>query len=155
MHPNAALIDRFYKAFAAKDSATMAACYHDRVRFSDPVFPNLEGERARGMWKMLVARGKDLRVEHSGVEADDISGKAHWDAYYSFGPQQRKVHNSIDARFKFQDGLIIEHVDSFDLWKWTRMALGVPGVLLGWSPMIQGKVRKQAGSGLDQWMRGS
>ena len=48
------------------------------------------------------------------------------------------------AAFRFEDGLIIDHRDSFDFWKWTRMALGVPGTLLGWSPIVQGKVRKQS-----------
>ena len=47
---------------------------------------------------------------------------------------------------------IIEHRDDFDLWAWTRMALGLPGVLLGWTPIIQGKVRKTAGAGLDAYM---
>jgi hypothetical protein len=28
------------------------------------------------------------------------------------------------------------------------MALGVPGVLLGWSPIVQSKVRSQAAAGL-------
>ena len=64
-HPHATLIRRFYDAFAARDAATMGACYHDEIVFSDPAFPHLVGAEARGMWAMLVARGKDLRVEAS------------------------------------------------------------------------------------------
>ncbi|MNP52903.1 hypothetical protein D3C76_1473270 [compost metagenome] len=56
--------------------------------------------------------------------------------------------NDIQARFVIRDGLISQHHDSFDLWRWSRQALGMPGVLLGWSPMLQNKVRQQAFKGL-------
>ena len=58
------------------------------------------------------------------------------------------VHNIIDAEFEFRDGLILRHKDTFDLWRWTRQALGATGVLLGWTPMVQNKVRAQGGGGL-------
>ncbi|MOA55161.1 hypothetical protein D3C78_1789040 [compost metagenome] len=47
-----------------------------------------------------------------------------------------------------RDGLICQHDDTFDLWRWSRQALGVPGMLLGWSPLVQNKVRLQAFKGL-------
>jgi ketosteroid isomerase-like protein len=43
MHPNEALIRRFYTAFGARDAGAMAACYHPDVLFCDPVFGELEG----------------------------------------------------------------------------------------------------------------
>jgi ketosteroid isomerase-like protein len=153
MHPNAALIERFYKAFQKRDAAAMGACYAPNVRFCDPVFRWLEGDRARGMWTMLCERGKDLQLEYSGIEADDTTGRAHWDARYTFSKTGRKVLNQIDASFKFDGGLIVEHVDHFNLYKWAKQALGPTGVLLGWTPMVQGAVRKQAKAGLDEFMK--
>lgn len=153
-HPHAALVQRFYDAFAARDAKAMGACYHNAVVFSDPVFPHLEGERARGMWAMLCARGKDLRVEASGISGDDAGARAHWDAYYTFSATGRKVVNRIDATFELRDGLIVRHTDVFDFWTWSRQALGTPGLLLGWTPMLKNKVRAQAAKGLDAWMRG-
>lgn len=153
-HPHATLIRRFYDAFAARDAATMGACYHDEIVFSDPAFPHLVGAEARGMWAMLVARGKDLRVEASGIEADDRGGRAHWDAHYTFSMTKRPVLNRIDATFAFKDGLIVKHTDHFDFWRWSRQALGTPGLLLGWSPMLRKKVQAQAAKGLAEWMRG-
>jgi len=44
--PHAALVQRFYAAFDARDAEAMAACYHPDVVFSDPVFGELRGERA-------------------------------------------------------------------------------------------------------------
>jgi hypothetical protein len=54
------------------------------------------------------------------------------------------VHNKIDAEFAFRDGLIVDHTDTFNFWKWTRMALGPMGFLMGWTSMVQNKVRSQA-----------
>lgn len=152
MHANEELINKFYEAFAKRDHETMASCYHENIRFSDPVFPDLQGPQAGAMWRMLCERGADLVIEHSQVSANDSSGGAHWDATYTFGATGRKVLNRIDAEFKFQDGKIIEHKDTFDLWAWSRMALGLPGVLLGWSPIIRNKVQGQAGGQLRKFM---
>lgn len=151
MHPNAALIERFYKAFQAKDAEAMAACYADDVVFNDPVFRDLHGPLAGDMWRMLCARGKDLTLEFSGVRADDREGAAHWEARYSFSQTGNKVLNVIDARFEFRDGRIVAHTDSFDLYRWMSQALGLKGVLLGWLPPVQAALRKTARKGLDDW----
>lgn len=153
MHPNAELITRFYEAFAQRDGASMAACYADDASFSDPVFPGLEGVEPGAMWRMLTEQGKDLQITFSDVQADDASGSAHWEATYTFSVTGRKVHNVIDAKFRFRDGKIAEHRDHFDLYRWTRMALGPAGTLLGWSPVVQGPLRKKARAGLNDWMR--
>lgn len=152
-HPNAKLIKDFYAYFAQRDAEGMASCYADDVRFSDPVFTNLQGEEARNMWRMLVERGADLVVSSSGIEADDTTGRARWEATYTFSATGKQVHNIIDARFELRDGKIVVHQDTFDLYRWTRMALGMPGILLGWSGLVQNKVRTQAMSALRHYAR--
>lgn len=152
MHPNARLVERFYAAFDARDAEAMAACYHPDVAFRDPVFGELRGERARDMWRMLAGRAKDLRVEVSNVRADDERGSARWVATYTFGKTGRVVTNVIDARFGFRDGLIVRHDDSFRLWRWAGMALGPVGVLLGWTPMVHARIRRDARKGLDDFV---
>lgn len=153
MHPNAQLIVRFYEAFARRDAEAMAACYHRDVEFSDPVFPDLHGDAARDMWRMLAARATDLEVRFRIIGADDQRGAAHWDADYTFSKTRRKVSNPIDAEFEFEDGLIRRHRDHFDLWRWSRMALGAPGLMLGWSPVIGNAVRMEAAKGLAAFRR--
>jgi ketosteroid isomerase-like protein len=151
---NAALIDRFYGAFAERDHETMAACYAPEPYFSDPVFQSLRGEEVRAMWRMLCTRGVDLELSHSAVETEDDRGSAHWVADYTFSGTGRGVHNEIDASFRFQNGLIAEHTDDFDLWSWSRQALGPVGVLLGWSPPVQNRVRAQARENLREFIAG-
>lgn len=151
MHDNAKLIASFYSAFGNRDAETMADCYHDDATFTDPAFVGLDADGVRNMWRMLIERGKDLEIQFSGVEADDERGRAHWVATYTFSTG-RKVRNEIDATFEFKDGKILKHTDTFDFWKWTRMALGPAGIALGWSGFMRNKVRSQAMSGLRKFI---
>jgi len=153
VHPNEALIERFYRAFQARDAAGMGACYHPEVVFSDPVFPELRGRAAGAMWTMLCGRAKDLDLVFGDVHADDARGRAHWEARYTFSPTGRRVYNEIDAIFDFRDGLIARHVDRFDFWRWARQALGPTGWLLGWTPIMRDKVRSEARRGLDAFLQ--
>lgn len=152
MHRNAALLRSFYTSFGNRDASGMAACYHPAVKFSDEVFVDLEGARAAGMWRMLCERGKDLKIEFRDIEADDSTGRAHWEAWYNFSSTGRPVHNRIDARFEFKDGKIFRHRDSFDFWAWARQALGPIGVLLGWSRLLRNRVRSQAARNLTTFL---
>ncbi len=152
MHPNAELIHRFYTAFGRRDHQTMAGCYRDDAEFSDPVFQHLVGAEIGAMWRMLCLRGTGLEITFAGVRADDAAGRADWQAVYTFSASGRKVHNRIAASFRFEDGAIRRHTDDFDLYRWTRMALGLPGVLLGWSGLLQNKVRRQAATSLEKFM---
>jgi len=152
-HPNAALLARFYAAFATLHPASMAACYTADAHFQDEVF-NLHGREEIGaMWKMLCqatrTRGAgQWRCEARDIVADAQAGHAHWDAWYRFSATGRDVHNVIDARFEFRDGLIAVHRDRFDFWGWSRQALGTPGTLLGWTPILRARVRGQAAAKL-------
>lgn len=146
-----ARIQAFYEAFGRRDAEGMAACYAPKVVFSDSVFPHLEGEAARDMWRMLCERGEDLKVELVSSEAISGGVRAQWVAHYSFGPSKRPVVNRIEARFVLEDGLIVRHVDRFDLWAWASQALGPMGWLLGWLPPVQATIRKQAGAELAKY----
>ncbi len=152
MASNAAVIEQFYTAFGRHDAETMVACYADDVVFADPVFRELRGERARAMWRMLAGRSRDLVVRYRDVVTEGETGRAHWEATYTFGQPGRKVHNVIEATFRFRDGQIIEHRDTFDLWRWSRMALGPRGALLGWTPFVQNAIHRTAIKGLDAYM---
>ncbi len=148
MHPNAHTLETFYTCFGRRDPEGMIACYAPDVEFSDPVFPSLRGEEAFAMWRMLAARATDLRIEASGIAADDATGHAHWEAYYTFSQTGRLVHNRIDATFAFREGKIVRHADRFDLRAWAAMALGLKGQLFGWVPAVQRAIRANADRGL-------
>jgi len=148
VHRNEALIRDFYSAFAVREADAMAACYHPDIRFSDPAFTLLQGDEASDMWRMLIARGKDLTITLLSVSADDDGGRAHWEARYTFSQTGRFVVNTIEAVFAFRDGRIVRHVDHFPFWKWSRQALGAMGLLFGWSWPLKALVRKKAAASL-------
>lgn len=129
----------------------MAKCYADDAKFSDPVFPELDAEGARAMWRMFCTSGNELGVTFHDVQAEDVSGSARWEAIYEFPKTGRRVHNKIQAAFSFRDGLIVTHRDEFDFYRWTRMALGPVGVGLGWSPFVKNQVRQQAARQLSRF----
>lgn len=153
MHPNAELIERFYTSFQRRDAEGMVACYDPAIVFSDPVFQTLGGGRAGAMWRMLVGRSKDIEISFRDIQADDERGAAHWEATYTYSATGRKVHNVIDASFRFQDGRILAHQDTFDIWKWAGQALGPSGALLGWTPFMQSTIRRRAAQSLDVYMK--
>ncbi len=149
-HPNAQLLQRLYGAFAVKDAATMATCYAPDAHFADPVF-DLQGPEVGAMWTMFCERGRDMKIEWRDIRADDKAGSAHWEPRYTFSVTGRPVHNRIDSAFTFRDGLIVTQRDTFDLWRWSRMALGVKGALLGWTPMVRNAIRGEARRNFDNW----
>lgn len=151
---NADVITRFYAAFARGDADAMGAAYADDATFEDPAFGTLTASEARAMWKMLTGRSSDLRVECRDVTADDRSGSAHWEAWYTFGGKH-PVHNVIQATFEFRDGLIAKHVDSFDFPRWAGQALGLPGKLLGRTSILHNKTTARAKAQLAAYMSGA
>lgn len=152
-HPNAHLIDRFYRAFAARDHATMRAAYAPEATFKDPVF-DLHGPAVGAMWHMFCTSSRDLAVTHRDVQAGERTGRARWEARYSFGPAARPVHNVIQAQFVFENGRILAHRDSFSFWRWAAQALGPLGLWLGWTPLVRRRVQANARTRLDVFIAG-
>jgi len=146
MTGNSTLIQEFYTAFADCNAEQMISLYHNEIIFEDPVFGCLQGDDVKKMWLMLVRPG--IKITYANVAADDMSGTADWIAEYKFGKSQRRVINKIHAQFQFRDGKIIHHTDHFDVWKWSRQAMGLHGLLLGWTPWMQKKIRQRARSRL-------
>jgi ketosteroid isomerase-like protein len=142
------LIVKLYDALDRQDADTMAACYLPDATFTDPVFGELHGSDIAAMWAMLCKQAKDLDVGYSEVQADDITGSAEWRATYTFSPSGRRVENVVSAQFVFHNGLIASHIDRFDLWKWSRMAIGPMGTMLGWAPFFRTRLRDTARRGL-------
>jgi len=147
------LIEKFYTGFTNGIATEMTSCYHDKVVFEDPAFGRLENGKPAKMWEMLMSRKKEsTKVIFSNIEANETSGKANWTATYEYGDKNRKVINNVTANFKFKDGKIIEHIDSFDLWSWTKQALGFSGTLLGWSSFMKKKIQKTTNTQLSEFI---
>jgi ketosteroid isomerase-like protein len=149
---NRETIERFYAAFGQCNGAAMSACYAPDAHFRDPAFGDLEGPEIGAMWRMLTGRATDLKIELHEHEADEGTGSAHWIARYTFSTG-RPVVNDIQAKFRFADGLIADHVDDFDFRRWARQALGPTGNLVALLPPLRAKARAKALDQLEAFKR--
>jgi ketosteroid isomerase-like protein len=150
---NQDIVKLFYTAFQKKDFMTMQSLYADNATFSDPVFQNLSASEVKGMWEMLLTSSTDLKLDFSNIQANGEEASCDWQAWYTFTLTGKKVHNMIHAEFVIRDGKIISHRDHFDLYRWSRMAFGISGIVLGWTGFMQGKVRSRARHRLDSFMQ--
>ena len=149
------VIERFYDSLGKLDAEAMIDCYHEDVNFHDPAFGTLHGEKAGNMWRMLCGsqNGQDFKIKLTDVEIDGSMGKSHLEAWYTFTRTGRRVHNIIDSEFEFSNGRIIKHNDRFDLYRWSRQALGLTGLLIGWTPYFRKKLNAQTNRMLTKFER--
>jgi hypothetical protein len=133
----------------------MAGCYAPQAVFSDPAFGELQGADVGGMWRMLCSRAERLDVELVERSADEGTGTARWIARYPFTATGREVENDVRSRFRFDGGVIAEQHDSFSFHRWSSQALGLPGRLLGWTPVLRAVVQRRARGDLAKFMSGS
>jgi ketosteroid isomerase-like protein len=150
---NAELIERFYRAFQDLDAEAMSACYARDIRFEDPVFGTLRGREAGDMWRMLLSRAADFSLTYGDIKATGQTATAKCVATYRFSRTGRKVVNEIRSKFAIRDGEIVEQTDTFNLWRWSRQALGLKGWLLGGTSFVQNRIRAQARKGLADYRR--
>jgi len=145
--------NKFYTAFSNKDIEGMIECYADNVIFTDPAFGTLEGDRAKAMWRMLLSNQEsNLSVNFQLLEDTQHNAKVDWQASYLFGPSKRQVLNKIQATIELEDDKITKHTDHFSLWKWTGMAFGIRGYLIGWTPAMKRVVQKTTNKALNKFI---
>ena len=130
MHPNAALLDRLFRNLDLHRAGRMAECYHPKATFRDIAFDLHGKDEIHAMWRMIC--GGDIRATFVIVHADDECGMVKLVDDYTFTDTGRKVRNTIESRFRFRHGLIVEHRDACDAKAWASAALGgVAGFLAG------------------------
>ena len=145
---NEQLVNDFYTAFQSLDFTVMQSCYSANPIFNDPVFGILQGKEVGCMWEMLCRNAKNFSLKFDSIEVDGEYTTCKWVATYTFSKTGRRVVNKVKAFMRIQSGKITEHTDEFDLYRWSRQALGLPGMLLGWSGYLKNKIRHDARSRL-------
>ena len=146
------VIHSFYSAFQKRDAKGMAENYHEQIEFSDPAFGTLNGPEAALMWKMLLRSAKDLRAEYHIRSVTGSTAKVHWEAFYTYGKDKRKVHNKVEATLEIADGKIIRHKDKYSLWKWASQTMGINGIIIGWTSFFKKRLQKQSKEMLQRFL---
>lgn len=154
MDNNCVIIEKFYTAFQQLDFKTMNNCYADNIAFNDPVFGLLIGKETKLMWQMLCTQAKDFSLQFGNIQTDD--GEYYtcdWTASYFFSRTNRRVVNKCKAYMRLQDGMITEHSDAFNYYRWCRQALGLRGLLFGWTRFMHNRVSANAKKSLYAFMQ--
>ena len=130
MHVNANLLDQLYGSLNRHDDQAMTDCYHPDATFHDIAFDLKGRDQIRAMWRMICSG--DIRAAFEVVQVDEDCGVVKLVDEYTFSETGRRVRNPIESRFRFRDGLIIEHRDSCDARAWAAAAIGgIGGFLAG------------------------
>ena len=160
MHNNQQTIQSFFQCLAGGDYRGMQKYLHPEVEFTDIGFV-LQGKQVGAMWHMLCDKG--LRIMYRNATANDDVGSVNWQCNYEFKKDEssapRPIHNIIEARFRFENGLIREHHDTCDFDKWADQALGIGshvlvlfGTLVGHRELLHEKVRESAKKKIDAFV---
>ncbi len=147
-----ALVRRYFDALARLDADALAACYHPSASFSDPIFPDLRGERVPWRWRMLARGAADMHLDYVIVFGDERKAQVKWTAAYRFAGSGRRVRNEVVSTLALWDGAIVRQVDEFDFWRWSRSSLGFAGLLLGWFGPAQRLAQRRAAEQLDRYI---
>ena len=134
------VIEKFYLALQHLDYKTMQSCYDEQATFHDPMFGQLNAHEVKAMWQMLCQKAENFSMEYKNVVYHGKTGSCDLVAHYTFSQTKRKVTNRIHSTFILKGDKILQQNDDFSFWKWSRQALGLPGLLLGWFPPFQNKV---------------
>ncbi|KAG8793616.1 hypothetical protein FRC16_010881 [Serendipita sp. 398] len=151
------LVEKYLAAYKAYDLAAMDACTDPEFTFSDPAFPSLNSKQAKGMFSMFVNnREKNkMELEYKDIKKgiNDLTYTATYTVRYIF--TGRPVTNVIQSTFTISptSNLLLSQVDAFPFYTWAKQALGLPGLLLGWTGYLQSQVQHNAGQSLEKYMK--
>ncbi|KAG8751620.1 hypothetical protein FRC14_007723 [Serendipita sp. 396] len=170
------LVEKYLAAYKAYDLAAMDACTDPEFTFSDPAFPSLNckyeprsswpighpnfvsvAKQAKGMFSMFVNnREKNkMELEYKDIKKgiNDLTYTATYTVRYIF--TGRPVTNVIQSTFTISptSNLLLSQVDAFPFYTWAKQALGLPGLLLGWTGYLQSQVQHNAGQSLEKYMK--
>ena len=135
---------KFYDAFSAANIEVLKQLYDKKLIFNDNIFVNLDYNETISMWSSLLVGNKNMSIKYEIKKYSEKYVEVEWIADYLFTSTNRNVKNIILAKMEIDQGKIINHTDNFDFYKWSQMAFGITGVLIGWTSFFKNKVRTEA-----------
>ena len=135
---------KFYDAFSAANIDVLKQLYDKKLIFNDNIFVNLDYNETISMWSSLLVGNKNMSIKYEIKKYSEKYVEVEWIADYLFTSTNRNIKNIILAKMEIDQGKIINHTDNFDFYKWSQMAFGITGVLIGWTSFFKNKVRTEA-----------
>jgi hypothetical protein len=145
-YANWSLGKSLFQAIAASDVDRVLRLYSDDAAIDNPITGHMTGEDIRLIWRNLIAKTYNLKMDFDLRSASPSIVEADWTSDYIFIGTGRRVKHSGTTCLSFQNGRIVYQIDDFDLWHWSRQAFVPSGLFLGWTPAwrrwIQTEVRR-------------
>lgn len=145
-------IKKFYKAFENGNVEKMLSFYDDDIEFEDPAIGKIKGDIAKYWWQFLCENSVNLSIDIEEIKADDERGIAIWTNNYTVEETGNAVALDIVSKFYFEDGLIVKHVDEYDIKSFVKQAFGSAAGLVGGSFLVKKTVRSQSKKYLKKYM---
>lgn len=127
--------EHLFDALVRRDVRRLGALYLPDATFADPVLGELPRGAVTSMWSAFLAHVDSFEltvVERSvSVHVADV----RWRADYRVSATGRRVSLDLATRLVCLGPRISRHEDRYDSWAWARMVHGMPGLILGWSPL--------------------
>jgi len=138
------VLNTFLRALAQRDVEAMIRCYTTTATYHSPIFPQVEGDTLTATWQWFCAKAPDLTmvVDEQAFEAN--TARVQWTATYTFPKTGRPVVQVTDSIFVFEGPQLCRHEDRFDLHRWSHMALGPLGRVLGGRRWLQRSLQRAA-----------
>jgi hypothetical protein len=137
-------IETYFDAFSKGDYRTMRSLCDPKITFNDPVYTSLQGKSVFALHHFMAERRICPTITIRSISEKGNRVKVKWTNEYEYATY--KTHISIDVRsiFHFEHTSIISQTDQYNLWKWSKMALGFTGTYLGWTPMFRSTLRRSS-----------
>lgn len=153
-HTQTDIPEKLYRALNDRDYKAMWKLYSPKATYSDPAYGQLRGAEIKAMWHQLCSRNTDLEAEVLEVDnIDDRTISYTWKAYYTHAMYNGEIENVIEGEIMLDEkGHIISQHETYSLWKWFSMALGIAGKLLGWRRSMKDNLQRSVRKSLNDFM---
>jgi hypothetical protein len=152
-HPNISLLEKFFAGLKKADLAAISKCYAEHAYFEDIAFKRYGKGQIMEMWQLVCRASPE--VEILSLSADDNNGVVRWNAKYRYGKTEtksgRQVINTLNSKFVFLNGYIVNQRDDSDPVSWARQAFPFPiSLAAGWIEPLR---RYMANRRLDKFLK--
>jgi|AntRauTorcE11898_2_1112593.scaffolds.fasta_scaffold21693_2 hypothetical protein len=145
---------KLYQALNDRDYKSMWKLYAMDATFSDPAYGSLKGDEIKAMWHQICVRNTDLEAEILSVTQNDAQTISYsWKASYTHAMYNGEIENVINGEITVdKNGNILSQHETYSLWKWFSMAIGIAGKLLGWRTSMRENLQRSVRKSLDDFM---
>lgn len=151
--PSYRVAHSYFDHLQDRNAAGAVELCHPDLHYFDPILGDLHGREALARWPIFFAQPHEPSLHFFDITAKDDTVHVRYFLHYTDAETGRKIDHGISAELTIRDNRITHHKDTFDIWRFATMKLGMRGRLLGFLPSTADALRKKARAELDAYLR--